>query len=369
MSREQYEISWKDYYQVLGVNHDASVGAIRHVWQRLSQIYHPDVAGATEVNAARMQELNEAYEVLSDSQRRAKYDQAYQTRAAEGSAPSGVPAGQQASPPPPPTSRTPPPAAHQPTSGSTPPTGGDGRRGLPRKAKLAAAAGAIGLAALIGISVLPGLLSSGRGPAAPLPSSFSTPTPAPLPTLMLTPNQTETPPIPPIFAPTAESVPPSTNPTPATAPTQGPKVPLLVMSPDAEELGFRGFQVSGNPWMVEFSRECQDAPCLRSGAITGSGVATLRMNSPILLDSVRTVSFDMKVVSPACCTSFRIIMSGISGLKPVTTELPSSASWTRVEVEVPAVRPPTITLEWELWSGPAGLVATDGLWIDNIQFK
>jgi hypothetical protein len=49
--------------------------------------------------------------------------------------------------------------------------------------------------------------------------------------------------------------------------------------------------------------------------------------------------------------------------------LPNSASWTRVEVEAPAVRPPTITLEWEIWSGPAGLIATDGLWVDNIQFK
>ena len=74
MSREQYESHWKDYYQVLGVQSNASAKTIRRVWHQLSRIYHPDVAGDAEVNLARMQELNEAYEVLSDPEKRAAYD-------------------------------------------------------------------------------------------------------------------------------------------------------------------------------------------------------------------------------------------------------------------------------------------------------
>lgn len=367
MSREQYETQWKDYYQVLSVNPDASARAIRRVWQQLSQIYHPDVAGDSQVSSTRMQELNEAYEVLSNTQRRAKYDQAYQSRSAQGSAPSGAPAEQQASPPPPPPpSRASRPAVHQPPAEDAPPIRAERRRGLARHAKLIAAAGAVGVAALVGIGVLPGLLSSGRGTSDPLPASFGigTPTPTPAPALELTPKQTQTPSLPPTAVPTTES----NTPTPEVAPTPnlGARKPILVMSPEAEALGFRNYQVSGNPWMVDFTNGCQEAPCLRSGPISGTGVSTLRLSYD-LSDSVRTFSFDFKASSPACCASFKIFMSGIAGLKPVAANLPGGATWTRVEVAVPEVRPRTVTLEWEFWSGPSGLTGADGIWVDNIQ--
>ena len=85
MSREQYEAHWKDYYQILGVRPDADAETIQRMWRRLSQLYHPDVAGDVAVDPQRMLELNEAREVLSDPRRRASYDQFYGARQTAGS--------------------------------------------------------------------------------------------------------------------------------------------------------------------------------------------------------------------------------------------------------------------------------------------
>jgi hypothetical protein len=364
MSREQYESHWKDYYQVLGVQCSANAKTIRRVWHQLSQIYHPDVAGDAEVNLARMQELNEAYEVLSDPYRRNRYDQAYQSRAKETSIPSPG-AAPAAHPAPPPTSQRPQPE-------DPPPSPSERRRGLAGRTKLVAAAGAIAVLTLIAVAVMPGLLPGGDGPAAPQPNSFNPGPPTPLPGPALTPYPSEMPSG--ATTPSAGTEPtqaPEPTPTPVLAPTPtlAPRSPILVMSPEAQALGFRDFQVSGNPWMVDFSGECQEAPCLRSGTISGAGISILRLNLYDLPASARTISFDIKAASPVCCASFEIIMSAIAGLKPVTVNLPNSSSWTSVEVEVPSVRPPTITLEWEFWSGPSGLSGLDSIWIDNIQFK
>ena len=369
MSREQYESHWKDYYQVLGVQSNASAKTIRRVWHQLSRIYHPDVAGDAEVNLARMQELNEAYEVLSDPYRRNRYDQAYQSRARETSTPSpgAAPTARPVPPPAPP----PPPTSQRPQPQDPPPAPSERRRGLAGRTKLAAAGGAIAVLALIGIGLMQGLLPGGDGPAAPQPSSFNPAAPTPLPGPALTPYPSEMPSGTPASStdPTQGSPDPTPTPVPAPTPTLAPRSPILVMSPEAQALGFRDFQVSGNPWMVDFSAECQEAPCLRSGAISGTGISILRLNVHDLPDSVRTMSFDIKSASPACCASFEIIMSSIAGLKPVTVDLPKGNSWTLVEVEVPSVRPRTITLEWEFWSGPSGVSLTDGIWVDNIQFK
>jgi len=67
-------ISFKDYYAVLGVARDASADAIQRAYRTLARKRHPDVdksAGATQ----RFQELQEAYEVLKDPEKRARYDQ------------------------------------------------------------------------------------------------------------------------------------------------------------------------------------------------------------------------------------------------------------------------------------------------------
>ncbi|MCB1769426.1 MAG: DnaJ domain-containing protein [Candidatus Competibacteraceae bacterium] len=66
-------MEYKDYYQILGVNRDASEEAIKKAYRRLARKYHPDVSkesGAEE----RFKEVAEAYEVLRDGEKRAAYD-------------------------------------------------------------------------------------------------------------------------------------------------------------------------------------------------------------------------------------------------------------------------------------------------------
>jgi len=67
-------LDFKDYYSTLGVARDAAAGNIKKAFRRLARKYHPDVS--KEKNAeARMKEVNEAYTVLSDPEKRAAYDQ------------------------------------------------------------------------------------------------------------------------------------------------------------------------------------------------------------------------------------------------------------------------------------------------------
>lgn len=62
----------KDYYQILGVEKGASKEEIKKAFRKLAHKYHPDKAGGDE---AKFKEANEAYQVLSDDQKRAQYDQ------------------------------------------------------------------------------------------------------------------------------------------------------------------------------------------------------------------------------------------------------------------------------------------------------
>ncbi|MBU4691628.1 DnaJ domain-containing protein [Mycoplasma sp. ES3225-GEN-MYC] len=66
-------MSKKDYYEVLGVSKDASEKEIKHAYRKLAMQYHPDKL-KDGTSDKKMQELNEAYEVLSDKQKRENYD-------------------------------------------------------------------------------------------------------------------------------------------------------------------------------------------------------------------------------------------------------------------------------------------------------
>ncbi len=64
----------KDYYSILGVDKNASDDEIKSAYRRLAKKYHPDL-NKTEEAANKFKDINEAYEVLGDSQKRANYDQ------------------------------------------------------------------------------------------------------------------------------------------------------------------------------------------------------------------------------------------------------------------------------------------------------
>jgi len=70
---EQYELNWKNYYDILGINLKANAQEISGAYRRLARKYHPDRA-EDSIALYRMVEINEAYEVLSHPSKRAKYD-------------------------------------------------------------------------------------------------------------------------------------------------------------------------------------------------------------------------------------------------------------------------------------------------------
>ncbi len=65
----------KDYYQILGVNRNASEKEIKQAYRRLARKHHPDLNPGDESAEARFKEMNAAYEVLSNPEKRKKYDQ------------------------------------------------------------------------------------------------------------------------------------------------------------------------------------------------------------------------------------------------------------------------------------------------------
>lgn len=67
-------MDYKDYYQILGVGKNADEKEIKRAFRKLAQQYHPDKNPGDKQAEARFKEINEAYTVLSDPEKRSKYD-------------------------------------------------------------------------------------------------------------------------------------------------------------------------------------------------------------------------------------------------------------------------------------------------------
>ena len=65
----------RDYYEVLGVSKDADEDTLKKAYRKLAKKYHPDANPGDKEAEAKFKEVNEAYGVLSDADKRARYDQ------------------------------------------------------------------------------------------------------------------------------------------------------------------------------------------------------------------------------------------------------------------------------------------------------
>ncbi len=68
-------MDYKDYYKILGVDRNSSEQEIKRAYRRLAREFHPDVNPDDQNAEEKFKEINEAYEVLSDAEKRRKYDQ------------------------------------------------------------------------------------------------------------------------------------------------------------------------------------------------------------------------------------------------------------------------------------------------------
>src|SRR6266480_3289882 len=102
-------VQFRDYYETLGVSKSATDDEIKSAFRKLARKYHPDVAKDKKAAEEKFKQINEAYEVLSDPEKRKKYDQL----------------GANSTPPPPS-----PPEWGQPAGGGYYQSGGDGGGGV-----------------------------------------------------------------------------------------------------------------------------------------------------------------------------------------------------------------------------------------------
>jgi curved DNA-binding protein len=97
-------VDFKDYYATLGVSKTAGEKEIKQAYRKLARKHHPDVNPGDKVAEAKFKEINEAYEVLGDPEKRKKYDELganwrmYEQQARSGGEPfGGAPRGARAS--------------------------------------------------------------------------------------------------------------------------------------------------------------------------------------------------------------------------------------------------------------------------------
>jgi molecular chaperone DnaJ len=69
------EMAKQDYYEILGVSKSAEEREIKKAYKRLAMKYHPDRNQGDKEAEAKFKEIKEAYEILTDAQKRAAYDQ------------------------------------------------------------------------------------------------------------------------------------------------------------------------------------------------------------------------------------------------------------------------------------------------------
>ena len=65
----------KDYYELLGIHRNATEADLKRAYRRLAHEHHPDKNRGDKSSEEKFKEINEAYEVLSDPEKRAYYDQ------------------------------------------------------------------------------------------------------------------------------------------------------------------------------------------------------------------------------------------------------------------------------------------------------
>src|SRR5476651_1105658 len=85
--RSPMAVQFKDYYQTLGVARTATPEEIKQAFRKLARLYHPDVAKNKATGEAKFKEINEAYEVLGDPEKRRRYDELGENWQANGAPP------------------------------------------------------------------------------------------------------------------------------------------------------------------------------------------------------------------------------------------------------------------------------------------
>src|SRR5687767_12527387 len=68
-------MDFKDYYATLGVPKTASAKEVKQAFRKMARKYHPDVNPGDKSSESRFKEINEAYEVIGDPEKRKKYDE------------------------------------------------------------------------------------------------------------------------------------------------------------------------------------------------------------------------------------------------------------------------------------------------------